>query len=248
MYKVDRSLIPYIVSYAVGTGLLIGGLLSVPKKEQCEATNTYHVHLFTRNIGNSTIKKWLQRENDTTFYKKNDDFLATTSFDVEAFDKLEDYHLFEGIDNIDYVHHQIKTNRDYMEFYYEYEETYYEEDEDGNKVKKTREYSGYTTNPRHRGVTGKTVVYHTRYYAYSLIYKDGNLELEKSPSVDDVREVLTEYPYISENTKHQVSQTFYFSRFELPYLDLEEFDPFYTPTVENNPLETKEAPQMIKKK
>lgn len=242
-----QNIVPYVVSGVIGTGLIIGGIVAVPKKEQCEITNTYHVHLFSKDIGNTTINKWLQREKNTSYTKK-DDFLPTTAFDLEAFDKLDDHHLFDGIDNLDYIHYQIKHNRDYLEFYYYYEETYYVEGEDGKKVKKTDTYSGWSTNPYQRGVTGKTRVYHTRYNAYKLVYREGKLELEKSKDVDDVREILTEYPYVGENTNHEVYDTFYFSEFELPFLDIEEFDPFYTPTVENNPLEIEKAPQFTKKK
>lgn len=242
-----QNIVPYVVSGVIGTGLIIGGIVAGPKKEQCEITNTYHVHLFSKDIGNTTINKWLQREKNTSYTKK-DDFLPTTAFDLEAFDKLDDHHLFDGIDNLDYIHYQIKHNRDYLEFYYYYEETYYVEDEDGKKVKKTDTYSGWSTNSHHRGVTGKTRVYHTRYYAYKLVYREGKLELEKSNDVDDVREILSEYPYISENTNHEVYETFYFSEFELPFLDIEDFDPFYTPTVENNPLQIEKAQQLKKAK
>ncbi len=245
--RINRSMIPYIASYVIGTGLLVGGIISVPKEEQCDATNTYHVHLFTKDIENTRIKKWLQREKNSS-YTKQDDFLPATTLDLTAFDKLDDYHLFDGKDNLDFVNYQINHNRDYLKFYYYYEEIRYEKDSQGNSIMKTDTYEGWTRNPRHRGVNGKTRVYHTRYYAYNLVYKEGNLELEKSEDVDDVREILNEYPYIGENTNHDIYETFYFSRFELPYLDLEEFDPFYTPTVENNPLEKEEAPQLIKAK
>lgn len=245
MPRKNLSVVPLIAPYAIGTGLLIGGIAFTGKKEQCEITNTYHVHLFTKDVGNATINKWVQRENNTSFTKK-DDFLPATAFDLEAFDKLDYYALFSGKDNLAFINQQIKRNRDYLKFYYYYEETYTEEDEDGNTVEKTVEYEGWTTNPYHRGVTGKTRVYHTRYFAYKLVYKDGKLELEKSKNVDDVREILDEYPYISENTTHEVCETVRFFKYELPYIDPEELDIFYTPTVENNPL-SNEKPQQLKK-
>lgn len=247
MYRRDSDKIPFlIIPYVLGAGLFIGGMLAVPHEEQCDITSTYHVHLYTKDIGNVRIEKWLQKENDTFSYVKHDDFLPVTSFDLEVYDKLDDYSLFEGIENIDYIHYQIRNNRDYMKFYYHYEESHTEEDEDGNKRKVTETHEGWSTNPRHRGVTGKTRVYHTRYYAYKLIQKDDKLELEKSPSVDDVRTILNEYPYVGENTTQEVTEIFYFSSFELPYLNLEEFDPFYTPTVEDNPLENNTSDKNVK--
>lgn len=242
-----RNIIPCVIPYVIGTGLIIGGIVSIPKKEQCEITNTYHVHQFNKNIENTTINKWLQRENNTSFTKK-DDYLPTTAFDLEAFDKLADHNLFDGKDNIDFIHYQITHNKDYLKFYYYYEETHYEKDEDGNEVAKTEEYEGWTRNPNHRGITGKTRIYHTRYYAYKLIYRDNKLETERSHEVDDVREILDEYPYINESSAHEIYETLYFSKYEVPFLELEKISPFYTPTVENNPLEVEKAPQFMKKK
>lgn len=238
MYKNDFNKLPFFIfPYLLGAGLLAGGVLSVPHPEQCDITSTYHVHLYTKDIGNVRIQKWLPEESLTLFYVKQEDFLPATTFDLNAYSTLDIYSLFEGKENIDYIHYQIRKNRDYMKFYYYYEETYEVEDEDGEKRQVTDTYSGWSTDPRHRGVTGKTRVYHTRYFAYKLVQRNGKLELEKSPSVDDVRTILNEYPYISESTTQEVSETFNFGRLELPYLNLEDFDPFYTPTVEDNPLE-----------
>ena len=90
-----------------------------------------------------------------------------------------------------------------------------------------------------------------RKYAYDI-----NLPIEVQDSttgettwtdtVDDVRTILNEYPYVGENTTQEVTEIFYFSSFELPYLNLEEFDPFYTPTVEDNPLENNTEDKNVK--
>lgn len=238
MYRSNHEKLPFLViPYLLGAGLFIGGVFSVPKEEQCDITSTYHVHLYTQDIGNVTIKKWLHKEKNTMFYVKHDDFLPVTTFDLKVYEKLDDYNLFEGIENIDYIHYQIRNNRDYMKFYYHYEETHTKKDENGNTKTVTETHEGWSTNPRHRGVTGKVRVYHTRYYAYKLVQTDEKLVLEKSPYVDDIRTILNEYPYVGENTATEVTETFHFSSFELPYLNLDDFDPFYTPTVENNPLE-----------
>lgn len=238
MYRRNyNNIIPAVLPYILSASLVVGGILSVPrKKEQCNLSSTYHVHLYTREIGNATICKWLHDEKDTFYYKKNDDLLPVTSFDLELFDKLEDYNLFDGRENIDYIHHQITTNKDYMKFYYYYEEVYYETDEKGHKKRKTMTYSGWTDNPLHRGVTGKVRVFHRRYYAYNAVYCDGKLSLNQSDGVDDIREIIYDYPYMSENTNYEVFQDFRFHKWELLNLNLEDFDPFYTPEVENNPI------------
>ena len=246
MYRYSDSIIPYVVPYILGAGLIIGGIVSVPHNEQCDLSTSYHVHSYTRNIGNNvTIKKWLHREDDTFTYVKKDELLTVTSFDLDFYDKLDDYNLFDGRDNIDYINYQIYENRDYMEFYYYYEKIYYVEDEDGNKKKEKKVYSGWSSNPRHEGVTGKVRVCHTRYCAYNVVYSNGELKLNKSKYVDDIREIINKYPYMSESTNIEVSEDFWFSKFELPYLNVEEITPFYTPTVENNPLELNNNPKKL---
>lgn len=238
MNKKDLEKIPYLaIPYVIGTGLFIGGMLAVPHQKKCDLTSTYHVHLYTKEIGNVKIQKWLNNESSTFFYAKQDDFLKATTLDLEVYDKLDDYNLFQGLDNMDFINYQILSNRDYMKFYYSYEETRTIKDSEGKTKTVTETHSGWSENPRHRGVTGKVRVHHKVYYAYKLVYNNKDLELEKSNPVDDIRTIINEYPYISENTNEEVTADFKFKTRELPYLNLEDFDPFYQPTIENNPLE-----------
>ncbi len=236
-YDNEPNPIPYIVSYVIGTGLLIGSLLAVPHKKQCDLSKTYHVHLYTREVEDAVIEKWLQNEDDTLYYTKQDQILPATLLDIKAYNTLADHDLFDGRENIDFINYQIKKNRDYMQFYYSYQDTYEEKDENGNTVTKTKNYFGWTTDPWHRGVTGWVQVYHKRYYSYNLVSNGNEFELQRSEAVDDIREIINEYPYMSESTNTVVTEDFNFYPHELPYLVLEDFDPFYTPTVENNPLE-----------
>ena len=238
MYKNNHSIIPFVLSYALSAGLIIGGILGVPHKKQCNLSSTYHVHLYTREIGNVTIKKWLQNENDILYYKKNDNLLPVTSFDLKLYDKLNNYSLFDGRDNIDYINYQITQNRDYMEFYYRYTDHYYTTDSKGHTRMHTITRSGWSDSPDHRGVTGQVRVYHTKYYAYNVVYNNDDFELQKSDYVDDIREIINDYPYMNENTNIEVYEDFNFPENELNNLNLDDFNPFYTPTVENNPLET----------
>lgn len=238
MYKINHNTIPHIIlPYILGAGFIVGGIFSIPHQKQCNLSSTYHVHLYTKDIENVSIKKWLHKEDNTFSYIKHSDLLPATTFDIEVYDKLEEHDLFDGRNNIDFINYQISRYRDYMEFYYYYEDIYYITNEDGELEEVRTVYEGWTSNPWERGVTGKVRVIHKRYYAYNIIYNNGELELEKSEIVDDIRTVINDYPYISESTNKNVQEIFMFRSYELPYLNLEDFDPFYTPTVEDNPLE-----------
>ena len=269
MRNSNTNIIPYVISYVIVTGLIIGGIASIPRKEQCEITNTYHVHRFSKNTENTTISRWIndeKKDNDYTLkeklnkkvieclygenddsYTKEDIYLPATTTDLEAFDQLDYKDLFDGKENIDFINYQIKQNTDYLKFYYYYEDTYYKKTKNGNTIAKTEKHSGWTTNRYQRGVTGETRVYHTRYYAYKLVFENGKLKVKKSRPVDDVREILNEYPYISEDSNGEVHETFYFSRYDVLNVNVKDITPFYTPTVENNPLK-EDAPQYMKKR
>jgi len=147
MYKINRNKskrvgIPIVIPYIVGISITIGGILSVPKYSKCDITETYHAHLFTKDINGTKIQKWLPAENSFS-YNKSDTFIKTTSTDIKALEKLDEKNLFEGIINIDYINRQILKNRDYLKFFYRYEEVYYEEDEDGNRRERRVEHSGW---------------------------------------------------------------------------------------------------------
>lgn len=229
--------IPLAISYTIGASLIIGGIIGVPNPKQCDITNTYHVHLYTKDIDNVKIVKYLPCTKNDFSFTKQDTFLPATNFDLKVYNNLDYLNLFDGRDNIDFINYQIATRHDYMDFYYYYKETYTEEDSEGNIKEKTVTHSGWTINPYHRGITGKVRVNHPRYYAYKITINNNNLDLIQSDSVDDIRTIINEYPYISENTYHYVSKIFYFFPLEVPFLKLEDFNPFYSPTVENNPLE-----------
>lgn len=134
----------------------------------------------------------------------------------------------------------MATHHDYLLFYYEYTtvESYTTTDSDGNVEIKTRtvHHDGWHSNPYDSDNTGKTRLYHHRYYGYRIVYKDGKFKVEQSPLVDDIREIINEYPYFSENCVTTVYEQFRFSEWELPYLSPEDFDIFVGPDLENKTL------------
>lgn len=233
--------------------LIIGGLVGSKEEKKCDIYDGYHVHCYTYNINdNVCINRYVNSEKDSlwnlsTYYNKTDKYIPATTEDLKIYNLLSKKELFDGRDNIDYINYQIENNKDYLEFYYYYTTTrtvYHTKthiDSEGHTHTEsipevvTDVHSGWSEDSYHRGVTGKTRVVHKKYFAYKVI-NDDELSLEKSELVDDIREIINEYPYINVNCSENVYEVFRFKTRELPYLNIDDFNPFYTPTVENNPL------------
>lgn len=143
---------------------------------------------------------------------------TTETFDItlddEEFYKTKGY-LFNAKDgdNWYYLHSIMSTKRDYLEY-------------------KT-EYGAWTMDPNHSTNTGEVRIRHMKYFGYRIVYKDGKYIREKSPLADDIREILDEYPYFSPNCYESVYKYFTFSKEQLPYLNMNEFDDFKQPDFDN---------------
>ena len=186
-------------------------LTSCGKKAECDYPN-YHAHLYRKDFNQTgindqeiVIEKYLISEDINNWdYVRTEDLMEITSDDAKVIKLLSNtYRINET--NWPYLYDLMASVHDYLEFYYEYEiiEIYYETDEDGNSVPKTkkRTESGWTTNPRNSDNTGKVRLVHHQFFALKIVNKDGKLQKEKSPLVDDIRSVMHEYDYIYEDTK-----------------------------------------------
>ena len=232
---------------ALATALVLSGC---SKKSECEIPSR-HIHRYTKQItGNIEIERYIDSESLTVSgYNWNQDYIEMTKEDEALYKLLNSKGLMEADENWDYLYYKMANNHDYLKFYYEYDtvETYTETDSEGNVEVHTRtvHHDGWHTNPNDSDNTGKTRLYHHRYYAYRVVYKNGKFVLEKSPEVDDIREVLADYPYVSESCVTEVYEQFKFNRRELKYLNPEDFDTFNHPDLSNtsmniNPVKQKE--------
>lgn len=237
----SRELTTSIIAGILSLSLTISGLVLQKKDKKCEITSGYHTHLYEKSINDSfTIKKYLDSEKEKShgFHKTNEYILATTE-DLNVYDLLSNY--IDARDNIDYINYQIANNRDYLEYYYYYTETkivtHTYTDEDGNTEvtyeTKTETHSGWSSNPRHEGVTGEVRVCHYVYRMSKLLKDNNQMCIRHSEYVDDPRELLDEYPYMTTDNTGIVTTEFKFNKHELPYLNIEDFDPYYTPSVES---------------
>ena len=224
-----------IVPFVLISSMLLTGC---GKKSECDYP-TRHVHLYTKSFNNGVIiSTYYDDESlERNGFQWNEDFLEITKTDEALYKVLNSHNLFVGEDNFDYLYREMASNHDYLKFYYEYEtvETYTETDSKGNVTVHTRTvtHSGWHDNPRDSDNTGKTRLYHHKYYGYRVIYKDGKFELERSRLVDDVREILQDYPYVCEKGYDEVYEQFKFSRSELPYLSVDDFETFGHPDLSN---------------
>mgnify|MGYP007069843889 CR=1 FL=1 len=224
-----------IVPYMLISSML---LTCCGKKSDCTLP-TRHVHLYTKEITSDiTISKYSDSEYEkNSGYSWQDEYLEITKIDEELYQLLDRNGLFNGLDNWNYLYYEMSNNHDYLKFYYEYDtiETYTTTDEKGHTETHTRtvHHDGWHTNPNDSDNTGKTRLYHHKYYAYRVIYENGEFKLDRSPYVDDIREVLSEYPYVPENGSHEVYEQFKFNRSELKYLTPEQFTTFNHPDLSN---------------
>ena len=229
-----KNLIPIAITITL--------LSSCSEKSKCELP-TSHVHKYTKEITDEiTIQTYKDQEFLNSYgYHWNEEHIEINKVDEEVYKIIGNKGLFEGCTNWEYLFNTMASKKDYLKFFYEYDviETYYEKDSDGNSIPRTRKvhYDGWTTNPYDPNNTGRTRLYHHKFYGYRIICENGKFKLEQSELVDDVREVINSYPYFTEDFDSEVYETFRFSRFELGSLSVEDFDVFEHPDLNNPNLE-----------
>lgn len=232
----DKSVSKGIVSYALAASLMLSGC---GEKSECDIP-TRHVHRYTKEITEDiSIEKYIDNEHlKVKGYNWTDNYFEITSEDEKLYHIIDD--LFDGVSNWNYLYYVMSCQKDYLKFYYEYDtiETYTTTDSDGKVTTHTRtvHHDGWTTNPNRSDNTGKTRLYHHKFYGYRVIYNNGIYKLEKSPLVDDIREIIFEYPYFSEKCVSLVYEQFKFKRSELKNLSVDDFDTFNHPDLTNASL------------
>lgn len=211
------------------------------EKSDCDIP-TRHVHRYTKEITEDiSLEEYIDSEKlNVHGFTWNDDYIEVNKYDEELYKLLNSKYLFNGSDNFDYLYNVMSNQHDYLMFYYEYDtiETYTTTDADGHVHTHTRtvHHDGWHRNPNDSDNTGKVRLYHHRYYGYRVVNKNGKFVLERSPYVDDVREIIDDYPYFGEKCIHEVYEEFKFSRRELKNLNPEDFDTFKGPDLSTKSL------------
>ena len=233
-----------IAPFALAAGMTISGC---GEKSECELP-IRHVHKYVKQVEDDiTIEKYLDDERlSISGYQWTDDYIETTKDDEKVFKLIEKKKVFEGIENWNYLYNKMLHNHDYLEFYYRYTtiQTYTTTDSKGRARVRTRTvvHRGWHTNPNSSRNTGDVRLCHHRYTGYKIINKKGKFKLEESPAVDDIREIIYEYPYFKEDCEQIVtSDTYEYTKSELPYLTPEDFKVFNQPDLDNTELTINKA-------
>ena len=225
-----------VVSSFLATTMFLSGC---GKKAECDVPSR-HVHKYTKEVTDDiTIEKYLDSEYlRTSGYDWNEEYIEITKDDEALYKATKG--LFVGKDNWDYLYNQMATHHDYLEFYYEYwtDEVRTRTNSEGEIETYTERvhHSGWHTNAKDSDNTGETRLYHHRYIGYRVVYNNGKYKLEQSRAVDDIREIIDDYPYFKENCITKVYETFRFNRRDLPSLRPEDFDVFTGPDLTNTSL------------
>ena len=217
------KLLPYIVASSIA----LSGCGSEPS---CGITNNRHVHLYTKQVNDDlTISKYKDSEQKTDFsgYTWNPEYIEITKQDEEFYKLLNNNGLFNGIDNFNYLYYEMSNNHDYLEYYYKYTttESYTTYDSKGNPHHHTRTvtHKGWTQNKDYNHNTGKIRLVHHKYCAFKINYINGHISLERSPYVDDIREVLQEYPYVVEDNSCLENTEFIYDKYQIKLLTADDF-------------------------
>lgn len=241
-YKV-RKVMPKIIALLTIPFIVSG----CAKKSDCELPSR-HVHLYSMSNPNGTAYTYLDDERLTydkrdwkgdslVTYNWNKDYIEITKED-EAFYKAKG-DLFEGKENWDYLFNIMKKNsQDYLEFYYHYTTSRVVVVGSGKSrhtTIQTSHHSGWDTDPTHRGVTGEVRLCHKRYYGYNISLQGDQYVKIQSPSKDDIREVINDYPYFDFDCTETVYKEYDYTHNTsiLPTLKASDFNYFTGPDLSN---------------
>ena len=207
-------------------------LTGCTKESECNIKDK-HLHLYTKKKYGATIQTYLDSEYlEYNGYNWTDETISLTKNDDDKFYEAKQ-DLFYGPDNWEYLYKFMTSKSDRLEFYYYYTEdgVISMVDTDGNitDMPYTDTYSGWTTDPRYRGVTGEVRVVHNRFTGNRFVYKDGEYKRERSYAVDDIRDIIDKYPYFEEDGSVEIYDKYNFDSAKLPYLKLEDLDSFKGP-------------------
>ncbi len=211
-------------------------------KKDCDIP-TDHVHKYTLNTDKGSLTTYINSDElkyGIDNWTINDDYITITSEDKEFYDAKDA--LFNGKDNWEYLYNFMASKHDYLEYYYEYEtsEMYYDLIQEIYRSKKVTK-KGWSVSPHCVGATGYVRLCHYRFYGYKIVYQDGEYKEVISPMVDDIREIIDEYPYFRvypATIRHSHRE---YDKEDLDNVKISDFDGiFIGPDLENHELYSKE--------
>lgn len=179
-----------------GVALLICGsvlLTGYGKEAECPI-NGYHIHKYTDEAG---YTKYVESEKMSLGeFNRNDEYILISKEEEEYYKKVNKAKLLLASNNYETIDKLLEENSDYLE--YEYRHTYITYMMSGKVLIPITHVSyNWTTDKNDSRLTGKVRIIHPMYQAYD-IKKDenGKLVVVVSDIVDNLYDVIDEYPYI----------------------------------------------------
>jgi len=182
--------------------------------EQLENCFSYNVEVF----GNSERYFYTN-----IFYKWQEESFELTEEDLEFYKVKKE--LFKGDENWDYLFEFMQKHPDYLEFHYHYD--------DGESTSD----SWYSN--RSYANADNVRVRHYKYFGYRIVKKDGKFVRERSPLVDDIRDIIDEYPYFCPDCYKSVYKEYKFKYSEIKNVKLQDIDEFPQPDLSNPSLKVR---------
>lgn len=208
------------------------------EKSDCKIPSR-HLHQYTHETKNgSVLQKYMESESlKKDGYDWNENYFEITQKDEELYRFINKEKLLSAEDNWDYLYNLMSENKDYLEFYYRYTttETRTVTDEDGNTHTETYEkvHDGWTRNPNDLDNTGRYRINHYQYRGYQIVDNGKRLKKHHSEYVDDIREVIPEYPYFRLHDERVVYNEYVTWPWKLNDLNADDFDDFTRPNLSN---------------
>ena len=165
---------------------------------------SYHLHKYVKD---GLVRYFPKEKLNYRGYKWTDEYVYVSRDEEELVNFEQRKELIKINDNIEYLNAERESKKDFVEYQYEYTETW--TTMQPVQIGKTTSYYpviheeteyDWTSNPKHSGLTGLARTGHHVYVAYKVERnKRGKLTLVESPEVENLIDIKDEYPYITED-------------------------------------------------
>lgn len=211
-------------------------LASCCKQDDCNI-NGSHIHKYVGSNKKGTITNFFNSDKKYIFvdyidnydgmcksfaYKRDSDYFGITD-DDKAFYEAKGTKLFNGKDNWDFLYNIMASKHDFLEYQYQ-------ADDGVGGIFRNWSQNKYTN------ITGKVRVCHYQFCGHKLTYKNGKWIDERSPFVDDVREIIDEYPYFELDCYTVVTKEYELSRDSAKNVALFDLDDYEQPDLDDKEL------------
>ncbi len=170
------------------TTLLATGLSACSSGNKCYV-NDNHAHMYVSDDG--LIKYVISEKDKLNGYSKSYNYREIGDDETSLYEFMYRSGLHRIDDNMD----QISMQQDLNKLLTIYEYTYYSYVRAGSSI-----HYDWTNDPEHDNLTGEEKEVHYIYQAFSIDKdENGDYVLVPSPLVEDIADVMTDFPYIMDN-------------------------------------------------